>query len=83
MVITPSHVTYLEGYPRGLPRATVFFGILFGYMFIFLLEDQSELLVVCDWASVNSVHCLTAVDYFIKMIYLHLKYYQYAYDSFS
>ena len=23
MVITPSHVTYLEGYPRGLPRATL------------------------------------------------------------
>ena len=25
MVITPSHVTYLEGYPRGLPRATICF----------------------------------------------------------
>ena len=25
MVIMPSHVTYLEGYPRGLPRATIFY----------------------------------------------------------
>ena len=25
MVITPSHVAYLEGYPRGLPRTTICF----------------------------------------------------------